>query len=281
MSRKDTHANLYPPGRTPTRASRHPGVGYWQLDNWPAALSLNHYQRADVYEGGREVADVLRDAYCKPTRFNAGTTGGFARAERIASLKFQLDGRAVRQSGDPRPGGWRACKGATTGRDLCWETAELIYIGDADIEGTIGTNAKSPLAVPFMSLTHSSKRFAVFPQSFTGGVSSPTGSNLIPRAMATRCECVRRASTATSPERSQVDHKRTQGSTSVLIFLGCGDDDRPFPSVTELRQRPLQVPEALVRVQLQLERETAGWEVLDWSFRQAGSPRASGEPWEE
>ena len=231
VSRRDTHANLYPPGRTPTRAFWHPGVGYWQLDNWPAALSLNHYQRADVYEGGREVTDVLRDAYCKPTRFNGGTTGGFTRAERIASLKFQLDGRAVRQRGDPRPGGWRACKGATTGRDLCWETAELIYIGvvagssdealyvttagetdhtdqrggvhmmhcrwgstgtpircgfydtgdeeglidDADIEGTIGTNAKSPLAVPFMSLTHSSKRFAVFPQSFTGGAVTRVG----------------------------------------------------------------------------------------------------------
>ena len=92
-------------------------------------LNLNHFQRADVYVGGREVADVLRGVYCEPTDFNGGTTGGFTRDERVASLKFQLNGRASRRTGDPRPGGWRACKGATTGRDLCWEVGERIYIG--------------------------------------------------------------------------------------------------------------------------------------------------------
>lgn len=59
-------------------------------------------------------------------------------------------------------------------------------IDDADTAGRTGANAKSPLAVPFMSLTYCphgagncnneevpngryARRFAVFPESFTGG----------------------------------------------------------------------------------------------------------------
>ena len=107
LSRKDRESVLYPPGRAADeRAFWHPGVGYWQLDLWPVTQSMNHYQRADVLQGGRAVADVLRDAYCTPTDANEGTKDGFTTSERERSVRAQLDGRERDFMDEKQPGGW-------------------------------------------------------------------------------------------------------------------------------------------------------------------------------
>lgn len=52
------------------------------------------------------------------------------------------------------------------------------FYDTADAEGLIdrfsptGSTSASPLAAPFMSFTHGSRRFAVFPAAFTGGSST-------------------------------------------------------------------------------------------------------------
>ncbi len=119
-SHRDRHQALYPDNEfkevVDVGAFWHPGVGYWQLDWWPS--EMGHAERADIDKGGLAVATNLAKEYCSPR-------SGESEEESLG--KF-LDGTTNR-------GGWNACKGATKGEPLCYETYQKIYLGVESFSG--------------------------------------------------------------------------------------------------------------------------------------------------
>lgn len=75
---------------------------------------------------------------------------------------------------DPRGGVHMTnCRWGSTGAPIVcgfYDTADAERF--VDRFSPEGTTSASPLAAPFMSLTHSGRRFAVFPAAFTGGSST-------------------------------------------------------------------------------------------------------------
>ena len=214
LSRGDFHQNgaqgknavLYPDNLRsgdadaglPRRAFWHPGVGYWQLDTWESTKALNHAERADVERGGRRVADVLRDAYCRNNgseaelvkemnrQWHACEAGDCAGTYRNLYLGFvtgtgneafyvttadNIGHHSVTGGAQMLEEG---CRWGSTGTPFsCWFYDTDSYQGHADTGRATGdrspATAISPYAAPFMSFTHDDKRYAVFPESFTGG----------------------------------------------------------------------------------------------------------------
>ncbi|WP_419554778.1 hypothetical protein [Candidatus Poriferisodalis sp.] len=196
----DTDAGL------PVRAFWHPGVGYWQLDLWETTKHMNHAERADIEQGGRKVADVLRDAYCD----NGGASGLKAKLKNEWEACVEVMTEAGEKSnvcyetaatlylgfvtgtggeafyvttthnlGDDSVTGGAplmedGCRWGSTGTPFdCWFYDTDSYQGHAETGRANGdrnlATAISPYAAPFMSFTHENKKYAVFPESFTGG----------------------------------------------------------------------------------------------------------------
>lgn len=191
-----------------TRAFWNPGVGYWQLDNWP--LDMSHAERADIDKGGFEVAkelvrvcgqgDAAFDDYiiriwhaCKrpldapiEEKNCHRTYGGvYMGTESLVSAESlyvtTVDNKAhVDTDGGVQPMGMgrRGCRWGTAGERFdCWfydtdnpEGYTASNLTADDITGTSLTSANpiSPLAAPFISFTHNRRRYAVFPETLTG-----------------------------------------------------------------------------------------------------------------
>ena len=63
------HNKLYSHGtyEDQKRAHWNPGVGLWQIDEFPLAMDLNHAERADTAIGGLIMARHVRDKFCEGT----------------------------------------------------------------------------------------------------------------------------------------------------------------------------------------------------------------------
>ena len=189
----------------PARAFWHPGVGYWQLDLWESTKGMNHAERADVDKGGREVADVLRDAYCGGgeaglkaelneeweacvevvTDDNEASNVCYETAAKLYLGLVTGTGNeafyvttAHNSVHDSTTGGARSmkkgCRWGSAGTPFdCWFYDTDSYQGHAETGRENGDRNPplpiSPYAAPFMSFTHGGYKYAVFPESFTGG----------------------------------------------------------------------------------------------------------------
>ncbi|WP_419551645.1 hypothetical protein [Candidatus Poriferisodalis sp.] len=168
-------------------------------------MERNHAERADVDVGGRAVADVLRTAYCTggeeglktklASQWEACVDVVTAENEHLnvcyetAALLYLgfVTGTGseafyvatTHNSGhDSVAGGAQlmrnGCRWGDSGSPFdCWFYDTDSYQGHAETGRENGdrspATAISPYAAPFMSFTHGDNRYAVFPESFTGG----------------------------------------------------------------------------------------------------------------
>ncbi|WP_419945719.1 hypothetical protein [Candidatus Poriferisodalis sp.] len=127
--------------------------------------------------------------------------------------------------------GGRGCRwGAAGARFDCWffdtDNSEGFTGSDPAAVDITGTAARSPLAAPFMSFAEGGYRYAVFPESFTGGDITrvrklPVGNDETDSAVVKTTKRVRTAPYAESWLRDPTDGA---ADDSVLQVLICSED---------------------------------------------------------
>ena len=171
------------------RAHWNPGVGLWQLDRMDKVRRLNHAERADITNGGLEVAKKLRYFYCRYRKVSGLGTWVACNAKQgetknrcVATYKEIYD--EMNDSLFVKPTSGTDVDGGIVERECRWGTdgdPMTCYIYDVNdraqgsmdrraLSGGSGTNPLTPLAAPFISFTDPADKikYAVFPASYTG-----------------------------------------------------------------------------------------------------------------
>ncbi len=160
------------------------------LDRWEDAIHLNHAQRANVEIGGLMVARRLRRGICRSNAegllgiwvaCNPDTDLGETVNRCRITFNDIYDETEDDEAGDSlfvRPTAGSDADGGVQDRNCRWGTtgdAFRCFLYDVALaEGSLdnidpdGAGSRTPLAAAFVSFTHNSMKYAVFPASLTG-----------------------------------------------------------------------------------------------------------------